>query len=264
MKNILKYIPFLAITLLIISCENNLDSPVSPNPDLKANSKVLVELFSNVMCVACIQSANYCDDISFLKGVTINDTNVIVINIHTSLFPGDPFYAFNPQMNRAREIYYSALFNPMGFLMGSIMTTPFSQEQWTNQINQRLNKSNNVTINLNNVIDTVSKSGTLLVQAAQLSGTTQGNLKLHIAITEGNLYYNSPNGKTLYHNILRQVITSSAGEDISISPGQTLNIVKNYNVDNRIILNNSLIIVFIQNDSTKEILGVEKIKILSY
>lgn len=261
MKRIIKYLLFPAITFLLISCENNLDSPVSPNPDLKSNSKVLVELFSNVMCVACIQSANYCDDISFLKGITINDTNVIIINIHTSLFPGDPFYAFNPQMNRAREVYYSALFNPMGFLMGSIMTAPFSQEQWTNQINQRLNKTNDITINLNNVIDTVSKSGTLFIQAAQLSGTTQSNLKLHTAITEGNLYYNSPNGKTLYHNILRQMITSSGGEDISVTPGQTLNIVKNYNIDNRIIPNNSRIIVFIQNDSTKEILGAEKVKL---
>ncbi|MBN1634015.1 MAG: Omp28-related outer membrane protein [Ignavibacteria bacterium] len=261
MKNIIKYTSILSIVLMFVSCENNLDSPVSPNPDLKANSKVIVELFSNVMCVACIQSANYCDDISFLKGITINDTNVIIINIHTSLFPGDPFYAFNPQMNRAREVYYGALFNPMGFLMGSIMTAPFSQEQWTNQINQRLNKTNDITINLSNVIDTVSKSGTLFIQAAQLSGTTQSNLKLHIAITEGNLYYNSPNGKTLYHNILRQMITSSGGEDISVTPGQTLNIVKNYNIDNRIIPNNSQLIVFIQNDSTKEILGAEKVKL---
>ncbi|MCX6162649.1 MAG: hypothetical protein NTV87_15115 [Ignavibacteriae bacterium] len=66
MKKILYYISVLIIGAIIISCENNLDSPVHTNPDLKANSKVLVELFSNVLCVACFQSANFYDAIGEL------------------------------------------------------------------------------------------------------------------------------------------------------------------------------------------------------
>jgi len=261
MKKILYHILILIIGLSIFSCENNLDSPVHTNPDLKTNSKVLVELFSNVMCVACVQSANYCDDISFLRGVTINDTNVVIINIHSSLFPGDPFYAFNPQMNSARENYYYVLFNPAGYSMGSLMTSPFSAEQWTNQINHRLNKTNAFAINLNNTLDTVLRTGSLYITAGQTGGQSYGDLKLYAVVTESNLYFNSPNGKTNYNNILRQMLNGYSGENISISPGQPVNLIKEYIIDNRIALKNAQIIVFLQNNSTKEIVGVEKIKL---
>jgi hypothetical protein len=248
----------LIVGISVYSCENNLDSPIHTNSILKANSKVLVELFSNVMCVACVQSANYCDDISFIKGVTINDTNVIAINIHTSLFPGDPFYSFNSIMNGLREDYYNVLFNPAGYLMGSIMTSPFSAEQWTNQINQRLNKANSISIILNNTIDTISRAGTLNITAGQVDGQSLSNLKLYAVVTESNLYFNSPNGKTNYNNILRQMLNGYYGDDITIDPGKPTNILKEYNIDSRIILKNAQIIVFIQKSSTKEIICAEK------
>lgn len=262
MKNIYIPILILIISLSIFSCEDNLNSPVHINPDLKANSKVLVELFSNVMCVACVQSANYCDDITYLRGVTINDTNVIAINIHTSLFPGDPFYIFNSTMNGSREEYYNVLFNPSGYLMGSIMTSPFSAEQWTNQINQKLIKTNHFSVMLVNSFDTTAGTGTLSISVGQVSGQTYSNLKLYAVITESDLYFNSPNGKTIYNNVLRQMLNGYDGEDIVISQGQPVNLVKEYSLDNRINFKNSHIIVFLQNNSSKEILGVEKEKIL--
>jgi hypothetical protein len=261
LKKILYYVSVLFIASLIISCEDNLNSPIHTNPDLKANSKVLIELFSNVMCVACVQSANYCDEITSLRGVTINDTNVIAINIHTSLFPGDPFYGFNSNMNSVREDYYNVLFNPAGYLMGSLMTSPFSTEQWTNQINQRLNKTNSISIILNNTIDTISRAGTLNITAGQVDGQSLSNLKLYAVVTESNLYFNSPNGKTNYNNILRQMLNGYSGEDIIISPGQPVNLVKEYTIDNRIIFKNSQIIVFLQNNLTKEVLGATKINL---
>lgn len=246
----------------VLSCEDNLNSPIHTNPDLKANSKVLVELFSNVMCVACVQTANYCDDITYLRGVTINDTDVIIINIHSSLFPGDPFYNFNTVMNGTRAGYYNVMFNPAGFLMGSLMTSPYSAEQWTNQINQRLNKTNAYSIILDNTIDTNSKTGILNITVGQVNGESDNNLKLFAVVTESNLYFNSPNGKTNYNNILRQMLTDINGESINVSPGQPVNLIKEYTLDNRILIKNTQIIVFVQNESTKEVLGVEKINIL--
>lgn len=261
MKKIINFILILLIGAIIISCENNLDSPVHTNPDLKVNSKVLVELFSNVMCVACVQSANYCDKISSLNGITINDTNILIINIHTSLFPGDPFYSFNSIMNATRNNYYNVLFNPAGYLMGSIMTSPFSAEQWTNQINQRLNKTNSVSIILNNTFDTISRTGILNIIAGQVDNQSFSDLKLFVAVTESNLYFNSPNGKTNYNNILRQILSGFNGDEIAISPGNPALILKEYNIDSRIVFKNAQIIVFIQRNSTTEIIGAEKIAI---
>lgn len=249
----------LILGILIISCEDNLNSPVHTNPNLKANSKVLVELFSNVMCVACVQSANYCDDITSLRGVTINDTNVIIINIHTSLFPGDPFYLFNSNMNGTRENYYNVLFNPAGYLMGNIMTSPFSTEQWTNQINQRLERANPFSIIPINTIDTNTRIGKLNITIGQVNGELYNNLKLYAVVTESNLYYNSPNGKTNYNNILRQMINGYNGEDIVINQGQPVNIIKDYTLDSRIQIQNAQIIIFLQSTSTKEVLGIGKL-----
>jgi hypothetical protein len=261
MKQIIHYILLFFVLLPVASCEDNLDSPVNVNPAIKANSKVLVELFSNVMCVACVQSANYCDDISYLRGVTINDTNVIIINIHSSLFQGDPFYSFNSGMNTAREDYYNVLFNPAGYTMGSIMTAPFSAGQWTNQINQRLNRTNEVSLSLVNIIDTSTRTGILQITAGLTGGQVYNDLKLYAAVTENNLYFNAPNGKTNYNNILRQMLTDFNGEAITINPGQPANLLMEYTVDERIIQKNARIVVFVQSNSTKEIISAEKIKI---
>lgn len=254
------YILFLFLCVSFVSCEDNLDSPVRSNPDLKANSKVLVELFSNVMCVACVQSANYCDEITGLKGITIDDTNVVVINIHTSLFPGDPFYMFNSDMNAVREDYYNVIFNPAGFLMGSMMAAPFSTAQWTNQINQRLNGTNAFSMTVENTIDTVSGTGSLLINVGQIDETLRTGLKLYAIVTESNLYFNSPNGKTIYNNILRQMLNACSGENIVVSPGQPATFVKSYTLDSRIRICNSRIIVFLQDPASREILGVESVK----
>ncbi len=253
------YILLLFLCVSFVSCENNLDSPVRSNPDLKANSKVLVELFSNVMCVACVQSANYCDEITGLKGITINDTNVVVVNIHTSLFPGDPFYLFNSEMNGIREDYYNVIFNPAGFLMGGMMAAPFSAAQWTNQINQRLNGANAYSMTIENTIDTVSGTGSLLINVGQIDEALRTGLKLYAVVTESNLYFNSPNGKTIYNNILRQMLNGCCGENIAVSPGQPATFVKSYTLDGRIRVCNSRIIVFLQDPASREVLGVESI-----
>jgi len=141
------------------------------------------------------------------------------------------------------------------------MASPFSSEQWTNQINQKLNKTNAFSILLGNTIDTVSRTGSLNITTGQVLGQPYSDLKLYVVVTESNLYFNSPNGKTNYNNILRQMLNGYNGENIVISPGQPVNLVKEYSIDNRINLNNTEIIVFIQNNSTKEVLGVDKIKL---
>jgi len=58
------------------------------------------------------------------------------------------------------------------------------------------------------------------------------------------------------------MLTDYSGENISISPGQPLNLIKEYTLDNRILIANSRIIVFVQNNLTKEILGAEIIKLI--
>lgn len=247
--------------MLISSCEDNLNTPVI-HPEMKANSKVLVELFSSITCVNCIQASIYCDNISFLKGVSVNDTNVLVINYHPSFFPADPFYQFNKSLNKAREDYYNINFIPSGYADGRALTSPFSAEQWTNSINAKLAYYKKINLQLENLSDTSNRSGKIIIKANLVMQDTNRNLKLFAIITEGNLYVNAPNGKNNYFNIARQMLTQHEGEDIYFEPGQPVIFIKNYTVLEGIIFSNSQIIVFIQNYESKEILAVESVKFL--
>lgn len=266
MKSIIKkYSLFLIIVIfsfIIYSCESN-DGPIPKGTsDLKSNSKTLIEFFTNTSCIGCPVAGHYLDRINNLEGVTINDTNVIIIRVHTSLFPNDPFHNFNTVDNLARQTYYGAgVFNPIGFANGSMLPVPFDENGWTTQINMKLNQKSNFGLNLTNTIDTITRNGIITIQVGQFTGQPLNDLVLHIALTEGDLYYNAPNGETHFFNVLRDLITPCSGESISIIPGQSTIINKEYSLDPRVIIKTCELIVFIQCAPTKQVLAVDKVKL---
>jgi hypothetical protein len=262
MKIIKSYL-FVVISFAFIfySCESNDGIIIQSSSNLKSQSKVLIELFTNTSCIPCVQSNLYLDGINNLSGVTINDTNVVIIRIHTTLFANDPFYDFNPADNFARQQYYvfPAFANPKGYLMGLDSSLGnFNQATWTTEINNRLAKTNSFSINFIVTYDSVSRNGSLDYEVGQLTGAAVNDLVLHIAVTEGNLFFNAQNGETDFENTLRDLITQGTGEAISISPGQSSNFSKNFTLMNGIDHKHADIIIFVQSVSSKEIFGVEK------
>lgn len=262
-KNIIKFSTYLIIfisSIFFFSCESNDGVIPKGTSDLKAKSKTLIEFFTNTSCIGCPVAGHYLDRINNLEGVTINDTNVIIIRVHTSLFPNDPFHNFNTLDNLARQTYYGAgVFNPMGFANGSMLPVPFDENGWTTQINMKLNQKSDFGLNLTNTLDTITRNGILSIQIGQFSGVQINDLVLHIALTEGDLYYNAPNGETHFFNVLRDLITPSSGESITVIPGQSTIINKEYTIDDRVIIRNCELIVFVQRLSTKQVLVVDKI-----
>lgn len=256
-----KTVYLLIFISMFLSCEDNLNSPAIYSPPYNSKTKVLLELFSNVMCAACFESGNFTDDVSDLKGVTTNDTNVVVINIHTSLFQGDPFFQYNPQENAARELYYNVNFNPTGYLMGEILAVPFAPNEWISQINSGLNKPLNCSLILENVLDTLSGNGTLNIKAGLSGNEVTGELRVFIVLTENKLLFNAPNGKTIFNNVLRKNFTGLDGELINLLPGSQINLIKNYSIPPDIKIYNSNLVVFVQEYNTKKILAVEIIRL---
>jgi hypothetical protein len=256
-----KLISFLLISVLAISitsCESN-DSPLVVSPsNLTATNKVLIELFTNTSCIPCVQTNIFLDNINDLEGVTINDTNVIIIRYHTALYPNDPFYLYNVPGNDARISYYNAASsNPRGYLRGTFMGL-YNSATWTNLINERLATTSSFAINATNNFNASNRTGTLNVTVGQLAGNTENNLVLHAALIEDSIAFNGQNGETLFENVLRNFITPAAGEPFSISSGQSANFVLNYSVNNIIDLQHARFILFVQNVSTKEVFVVEK------
>ena len=260
LTKIFKYIFVFAIAAVFCSCESNDGIVPKGTSDLKANSKVLVESFTNTSCVGCPAADNYLKRIDELMGVTINDTNVIIIETHSTMFPNDPFYNFNVTDNNARQTYYGAgQINPLGFLMGTMMPLPFEQQSWTSSINQRLNQTNTFEIDVVSDVDSSARQLELTLQLGQFTGTAVSDLRLHVALVESDLHYNAPNGLTVFDNVLRDLLTPTGGESVTVSPGQSITLNKTYDIDSRVIISNCKAVIYLQSQSTKEVFAAEKV-----
>ena len=252
----------LLLSLLIYGCESN-DNPLNHSSNnLKAANNVLVILFTNTSCINCPFPGGYLDLVDSLKGVTINDTNVVIIRVHSNLFANDPFYNFNKTDNDAMVNYYhGGDFNPLGFMNGQYLPN-YNYNIWTDSLNNALSKKSSFAIQDTNVFDTTSKNGIWNLTIGQISGTAVSDLKMYIVITEGHLYYTATNGERWFENTFRSFVTPSTGIDISLSPGQSINLIENYSVPAGVIAANSQIIVYLQSVSSGQIYAVSERKIV--
>ena len=218
-------------------------------------------MFTNTSCPTCPAPGKYLDSINNLKGYTIDDTNVMIIRYHTRLFPNDPFYLFNSYEDSARTVYYGVPVNPMGFLCGSMLPIYFDVGTWTTSLNLKLNETNTFGIELDYTLDTNSRNLGLNMEIGQLSGSQINDLRLIPVLTESNLYYTATNGERYFENIMRKMLDGPFGASISVNPGQTINVSKMYSIPAGIWISNCEVIVFVQSLSTKEVFGVQKLKI---
>ncbi|MBS1493450.1 MAG: Omp28-related outer membrane protein [Bacteroidetes bacterium] len=242
----------LGLSVFLYSCESN-DAPVTYSSFTGSTNKVLVELFTNTSCVPCVAANTYLD------GIT--DTNIVIIRTHTTLYPNDPFYLYNPTDNGARQTYYNAAnANPQAFLFGTYMGI-FNANNWTNQLNAKLNSSRNMGVTINRTYDSTSRTGNLNISINQTSGSSVGDLVYFIAITENDLHYNAPNGETVFEQVLRDMLTGPNGDALTISSGQTVNLSKSFTLPSEINDRNASVVVYTQSISTKEVFGVQRVKI---
>jgi hypothetical protein len=246
----------LALAAVFYSCEFN-NNP-STSTSVIVNRKVLVELSTNVNCINCPPSSRYLDLIdTAIAGITSLDSNVIVLKMHSSIFPADPFYYFNVPVNSTRQLFYHVPSNPTGYLNGSMMPG-YNDQTWTNSINLALAQNETQSISLTNTYDSVANSGSLGVNIAQISGNAAADLVLHVAVVESKMYYGSgTNGEKWFNKILRDLVTGPDGTGISLPYNSTIN----YSLKTGIKPENAELIVFTQSPSTLEVFVVEKIKL---
>lgn len=257
----MKFIKIFLVFVLAItffSCEFN-NNPSSSNSVI-VNRKVLVELSTNVNCVNCPPSDHFLSLIdTAIAGITSSDTSVITMRLHSSIFPNDPFYNFNVPVNSARQLYYFIYSNPWGILNGSKMPS-FNSQTWANSINLALAQNETQNLTYTNTFDTITKNGTLNLSISQISGSPSSDLKLHVAIVESKMYYGGgSNGEKWFNNVLRDLVTGVAGQDIALPFNSPLN----YTLMNGINPANADIIIFTQSLSSKEVFVVRKLKLVN-
>lgn len=261
----MRYIKYLIIilgitsTLLYVGCESNdtaTNSVYIPQP---VNRKILVEFFTNAGCNPCIAAHHYLDGITENSGVTINDTSVIIISYHTKYpYSFDSIYQSNIAQNEARStVYYGVRFTPQCRIDGTT-TGQFSSTNWTAQMNTQLNTTKYLDISLSNSFG--SDSGTVTANVSLASALPSSDNVIHMVITENNVQYpTSPNGIAKPNDVMRYMITGPDGEPISV--GQNTVVSKNYGINSRWKSEDCYINVFVQSVSTKQVFGVERIKV---
>lgn len=226
-----------------------------------SNNKVLIEMFTNTSCIPCVPANTYLDRVHHLEGVTNNDAEVVLIRIHSTLYPNDPFYLFNTAANDARQNYYNGgIFNPQAFLNGTFMGN-YNSTTWTGLINNGFGDLTSFGIGFNNSYDPGTRTGTISVNAHMFSGSPVSDLVLHVALTEDGLTYNAPNGETHFENVLRDLLTPGSGQSVSVSPGAPASFSYSYTVNSQIDDQNANLVMFLQSVSTKQVYAVEFKKI---
>ena len=104
---------------------------------------------TNTSCIPCVAANQYLD--------AVTNSNVIIIRWHTTLYPNDPFYTYNPTDSGARQTYYNtANANPQAFLLGKYMGN-YNANNWTNVLNTQLAASRSMGSFVSKTYDTTSK-----------------------------------------------------------------------------------------------------------
>ncbi|MBK6876852.1 MAG: Omp28-related outer membrane protein [Ignavibacteria bacterium] len=235
---------------------STLVEPINPS------NKALVELFTNTSSVPCVDPNRYLDQINDNQGITSNDNAVVVLRVHTTMFAGDPFYLYNTADNDARMAFYPGtnVSNPRGYILGTYMSA-YSASAWTNKINEQLANTRPFAIKLNNSYDLGTRNGNISIQIKQASGGAYSDLVYHCVMTENEIQFSAPNGETVFENTMRDLITPSNGQTITIVAGQTKSYSNSYSVPSNVEQNHADIIIFVQRTSTKEVLAVEEVKL---
>lgn len=251
-----------AAFILLSGCESN-DNPTKPvykpsNPE----KKILLEFFTNAGCIPCIAAHNYLDGITALSGVTINDTNVIIVSFHAKYpYNQDSIYRANIEQNDGRSTYYGVLFTPQGRLNG-VTTGQFSSSDWTAQMNVALQTDVIVDIGIERTFDPNTGSGTVTAFVHPLANTGTTDNVIHLVITEDNVpYVTAPNGITAPDDVMRYMITGTNGESISLTSGQTTEVTKSFTLNSVWNQDECHIVAYVQSTSTGEVFGVNKIKV---
>lgn len=253
---------FLIITAVLIhGCESNDTSTNSVYIPQPVNKKVLVEFFTNAGCTPCVAAHEYLDQINLNSGATINDTSVIIISYHTKYpYILDSIYRANISQNQGRSDYYGVTTTPQGRLDG-INMGQYSSSTWSSLINAEFKTTQYLNISLSSTFDPGTDSGSVTANISLVNALPSSNNVIHMVIIENNVsYVTAPNGITSPDDVMRNMITGGSGEAVTI--GGSTTVTKNFGLNSRWVPEECYVVVFVQNPDTKEVFGVERIKIV--
>jgi hypothetical protein len=216
----------------------------------------VLEHFTQASCAPC---ATYNPLVK--QYLTANPTNRTAIKYQTS-WPGvDPMNAHNPTQVADRVTYYGVTGVPNVVIDGNVAQgnpgTLFANGQ-SSTMDARVGVAAQFDIT---VFHTLSNDLSAVNVDAVMTSTTavaNANLKAHIVVVEKHIVFASApgsNGETDFYNVMKRMLPNSNGTDLQDvwANGNTVVLSESWNFTNVYNIGDLAVVVFIQDDVTKEI-----------
>ncbi len=274
-KNITTGIVFaLSIVLLISACDKIDMKDVHKEITFSgSNQKVLIEDFTGHTCVNCPRAHEELHTLIEAYG----DTNLFAVAIHAGSFadptPGSPFaYDFRTEAGNAYYNEWQPQAFPIGMVNRKKVDNVFLQDvgAWGALADKTFKGT--APLNIQVEVDGVSNENTISGKV-ELSFIEEfkGNVKLQIIVTEDNIIKPqvTNNGVTMdyvHMHVLRGAVNGNWGEDLpndSYAADETATInFSNYTLGDDWVPENLMILAYLYNADTKEIIQVNGTKVM--
>lgn len=206
--------------------------------------KPLFESFTSSTCPPC-----YSFNTGFFNEFTSNNADDITLIKYQMNWPGsgDPYYNADGGIRRT---YYGISGVPSLIIEGSSVS--LSEEAINAALEEGKNKPAYILIESSFDIDgdLISVFGNILPYS------DFGEATLHIAVFEGTTYDNATsNGETFFKHVMHKMLPDGNGADINFNTMETSQFLHQFDMSSTFVeeMDNLNVLVFIQNNSTKEI-----------
>jgi len=204
---------------------------------------VIVEIGTGTWCQYCPGAAMGADDL------IDNGHSVAIIENHN----GDP-YANN--YSNARNSYYgitgypSATFDGLNLISGGSHTVSM-YPNYLPRVNARMAIPSKYTLGLSG--SATGNTFNVEVAVAKVEDDTNTNVTLHVVLTESEIQQ-VWQGQTHLNFVTRMMLPSQTGTPVNLTTGETANMPFSFEWNPAWSMDHAEIIVFLQNNTTKEIL----------
>ena len=219
-----------------------------------ADRLVLGELYTSTTCPPCRAANLELDDLA------IELEPILVIIRYHGWWPSpgnDPFYHYNVSQNTARFNYYGVNSVPNLRIDGYI-NAGYNYPAWRGMIESEAENSSPLIMNISGSYDEDARAGEFTVSIYAEMDPGASNLKLRIALTESNIYYQAPNGLTIHHQTFRHMYPGTSGQSFTISEGETVDFTFDLTTPDPLVPRGCRLVAFVQSDQNRQVLQSAK------
>ncbi|MEO0206816.1 MAG: Omp28-related outer membrane protein [candidate division WOR-3 bacterium] len=166
-----------------------------------------------------------------------------MVELHSN--PGDFGYFAEAG---ARVYFYDFQGYPSLFLDGRDIWTSWSPSDWRDSVEVEMTKPAPVTLTITGSYNPSTNTGT--INAAYRNDSTASiTARIYFVITEDSLYHPDPNGHAWHNHLARDFLPDQTGEQVTISPSQTVTRSRSFTIDAAWNENKCYIVTWLQADA---------------